>query len=46
MTTFPVWAWVVFSVFILLMLALDVFVLHRYAKELSFREAVIFTACH
>jgi len=44
--TFPVWVWVVFSVFILLTLALDLAVLHRDAKELSFREAAVFTACH
>ena len=44
MTTFPVWAWLVFSAFILLMLALDLFVLHRDAKEISFREAALFSA--
>lgn len=44
MTTFPVWAWLVFSAFILVMLALDLFVLHRDAKEISFREAALFSA--
>jgi tellurite resistance protein TerC len=44
LTTFPLWAWVVFSAFILLMLALDLFVFHREAKEVSFREATIFSA--
>jgi tellurite resistance protein TerC len=41
---FPVWAWVAFGAFILLMLALDLFVLHRDAKEISFREAALFSA--
>jgi tellurite resistance protein TerC len=44
LTTFPIWAWVVFSAFLLLMLALDLFVLHRHAKEISFREATVFSA--
>ncbi len=39
MTTFPVWAWVAFGGFVLAMLALDLFVLHRDAKEVSFKEA-------
>lgn len=41
MNTFPVWAWIAFGVFILAMLALDLFVLHREAKEISFREAAL-----
>ncbi len=41
---FPVWAWVAFGVFVLLMLVLDLFVLHRDAKEISFREAAILSA--
>ncbi len=41
---FPVWAWVAFGAFILLMLVLDLFVLHRDAKEISFREAGLFSA--
>ncbi len=41
---FPVWAWVAFGAFILLMLVLDLFVLHRDAKEISFREAAILSA--
>ncbi|HLL38750.1 MAG TPA: TerC family protein [Rubrobacteraceae bacterium] len=41
---FPVWAWVAFGAFILLMLVLDLFVLHRDAKEISFREAALFSA--
>ena len=41
---FPVWAWVGFGAFILLLLALDLFVLHREAKEVSFREAALLSA--
>jgi tellurite resistance protein TerC len=41
---FPVWAWVAFGAFILLMLVLDLFVLHRDAKEVSFREAAVLSA--
>ena len=41
---FPVWAWVVFGAFVLLMLALDLFVLHRNAKAISFREAALLSA--
>ncbi len=41
---FPVWAWAAFGAFILLMLVLDLFVLHRDAKEISFREAALFSA--
>ena len=39
--TFPAWAWIAFGLFILAMLALDLFVLHRRAKEISFREAFL-----
>jgi len=35
-TVFPVWAWGAFTVFILVMLALDLFVFHRDAQEVSF----------
>lgn len=41
MSTFPVWAWIAFGLFILVMLALDLFVFHREAKEISFREAAL-----
>ena len=44
MVVFPVWAWVAFGAFILLMLVLDLFVLHRDAKEISFREAAVLSA--
>jgi len=39
----PVWAWVGFVVLILLLLALDLFVFHREAHEVSFREATKFS---
>ena len=41
MTTFPVWAWFAFAGFVLVLLALDLFVLHRHEKEISFKEAAI-----
>jgi tellurite resistance protein TerC len=41
---FPVWAWVAFGALVLLMLVLDLFVLHRDAKEISFREAAVLSA--
>ncbi len=41
---FPVWAWVAFGAFVLLMLVLDLFVLHQDAKEISFREAAVLSA--
>lgn len=41
MTAFPVWAWFAFAGFVLVLLALDLFVLHRKEKEISFREAAI-----
>ena len=34
----PFWAWVAFIAFVLAMLALDLFVLHRDAREVSLRE--------
>jgi hypothetical protein len=44
MITFPVWAWFAFAGFVLLLLALDLFVLHRGEKEISFREAAVLRA--
>ncbi len=44
MTTFPLWAWVAFGAFIALLLLLDLFVFHREAKEVSFREASVLSA--
>src|SRR6202046_4287498 len=40
----PVWAWVAFVAFVVAMLALDLFVLHRRAHEVSLTEAGIWTA--
>jgi TerC family integral membrane protein len=39
----PVWAWAAFAVFVLAMLMLDLFVLHRRAHEVSLREAAIWS---
>jgi tellurite resistance protein TerC len=40
----PLWAWAAFIVFVLAMLALDLFVLHRGAREVSLREAALWSA--
>jgi tellurite resistance protein TerC len=42
--TVPIWAWAAFAAFIVAMLALDLFVLHRRAHEVSLREAAAWTA--
>ena len=42
--TVPVWAWAAFLSFVIAMLALDVFVLHRRAHEVSLREAGVWSA--
>jgi tellurite resistance protein TerC len=42
--TVPVWAWATFLAFVIAMLALDVFVLHRRAHEVSLREAGFWSA--
>ena len=42
--TVPVWAWAAFLAFVIAMLALDVFVLHRKAHEVSLREAGVWIA--
>jgi tellurite resistance protein TerC len=42
--TVPVWAWVAFAAFVVAMLALDLFVLHRHAREVSLRQAAAWTA--
>ena len=39
----PLWAWAGFAGFVVAMLALDLFVLHRRAHEVSLREAGIWT---
>jgi tellurite resistance protein TerC len=40
----PVWAWVAFAAFVLVMLFLDLFVLHRRAHEVSVKEAGLWSA--
>ena len=40
----PAWAWVAFGGFVLVVLALDLFVLHRRAREASLREAATWSA--
>lgn len=40
---FPFWAWIVFGGFIAAMLALDLGVFHRRDKEISLREAVVWS---
>ena len=42
--TVPIWAWAAFLAFVIAMLALDVFVLHRGAHEVSLREAGVWSA--
>ena len=42
--TVPLWAWAAFLAFVVAMLALDVFVLHRKAHEVSLREAAAWSA--
>jgi tellurite resistance protein TerC len=42
--TVPVWAWAAFLAFVIAVLALDVFVLHRKAHEVSLREAGAWSA--
>ena len=37
---FPFWAWAVFAGLVVVLLVLDLFVLHRKAKEVPFREAL------
>lgn len=42
--TVPIWAWAAFAAFVLTMLALDLFVLHRRAREVSLKEAATWSA--
>jgi len=35
----PIWAWIAFAAFVVTMLVLDLFVLHRRAREVSLKEA-------
>lgn len=41
---FPVWAWFVFVGLVLLLLFVDLFVLHRKAREIPFSEALVLSA--
>ena len=42
--TVPIWAWAAFAAFVVMMLALDLFVLHRHAREVSLKEAAVWSA--
>jgi tellurite resistance protein TerC len=42
--TVPLWAWAAFLAFVVAMLVLDLFVLHRRAHEVSLREAAAWSA--
>jgi TerC family integral membrane protein len=42
--TVPFWAWAAFAAFVVAMLSLDLFVLHRRAREVSLKEAAIWSA--
>ena len=37
---FPLWAWLVFVGLVLALLFLDLFVLHRNARKVPFKEAI------
>lgn len=40
---FPIWAWIIFGVFIVTMLALDLGVFHKNDKPVPFKEAVLWS---
>jgi tellurite resistance protein TerC len=42
--TVPIWAWAAFAAFVVAMLAVDLFVLHRRAREVSLKEAAVWSA--
>jgi tellurite resistance protein TerC len=42
--TVPFWAWAAFAAFVVSMLCLDLFVLHRRARAVSLKEAAIWSA--
>jgi tellurite resistance protein TerC len=42
--TVPIWAWAAFAAFVVTMLAVDLFVLHRRAREVSVKEAAVWSA--
>lgn len=41
--SFPLWAWFVFVGLVVGLLFLDLFVLHRSARKIPFRESLRFT---
>ena len=41
---FPVWAWLAFVGLVLVLLAFDLFVLHRDARVVTFRETILLSA--
>src|SRR3712207_6569800 len=41
MSAFPIWAWVGFTALIVVLLLLDLFVLARAEREISFRQATV-----
>ena len=43
-STFPLWAWLIFVGVVLALLFLDLFVLHRKAREVPFKEALWLSA--
>lgn len=43
-TAFPVWAWVGFTALVVVLLLLDLFVLARGSRELSFRQATLLSS--
>src|SRR5918998_6304622 len=44
MTAFPVWAWVGFTALIFALVLLDLLVLARGSREISFRQATVLSA--
>jgi tellurite resistance protein TerC len=42
--TVPIWAWAAFAAFVVAMLAVDLFVLHPRAREVSVKEAAVWSA--
>ena len=42
--TVPIWAWAAFAAFVVTMLAVDLLVLHRTAREVSLKEAAVWSA--
>jgi tellurite resistance protein TerC len=42
--TVPIWAWAAFAAFVVAMLAVDLLVLHPRAREVSVKEAAVWSA--